>query len=132
MPAMDVYQPCGWSATSCSEWFSLVSPCVACRMRRSNFIGCHVLEAKTYSNSWQNLAMMLANIRCQSEGGLDNAAGPSVLPCLSSPVQLEDEVSDMGFLNTASLGCIGIQDHQLDLLYNCKSLRHCTQAWQKG
>jgi hypothetical protein len=37
-----------------------------------------------------------------------NAAGPPVLPCLSSPAQLEDEANDMGFLNTASLGCIGI------------------------
>jgi hypothetical protein len=46
-----------------------------------------------------------------------NAAGPSVLPCLSSPAQLEDEVSDTGFLNTTSLGCIGIQDHQLDILH---------------
>lgn len=61
-----------------------------------------------------------------------NAAGPSVLPCLSSPAQLEDGVSDMGFLNTASLGRIGIQDHQLDLLHKCKSLRHCSQAWQKA
>jgi hypothetical protein len=61
-----------------------------------------------------------------------NAAEPSVLPCSSSYAQPEDEVSDMGFLNAASLGYIGIQDHQLDLLRKCKSLRHYTQARQKA
>jgi hypothetical protein len=46
--------------------------------------------------------------------------------------QLEDDVSDMeDSYNTASLGYISIQDHQLDLLRKCKSLRLCTQAQQK-
>jgi len=44
------------AATSCCEWFSLVSPCVAWRMRRSNFIGLPRLGSENVPNLWQNLA----------------------------------------------------------------------------